>query len=284
MKKLRFFFNGRELRHNDIIKTGDKIIVIDTEAYRSRVFSQNEELWLVQGCHILSGFDRLVFESNREHFWERFVRYSNLGTSLFAQIREAAGLSMNILEQLQNNRIFIPSERALNSISVHYRPDSDEAFVKKIPHILSEIPHFQTLKAITLYANFLGARIDKIIITSTRRTIEQQADIMIEEYFKKQLPMYGPAKQEYEAAKEQAAGPFAEAYARSVVMDYIKRKQHLFYHVSDKEVCDVSPSFINPYQEYFSQSMRIFRQNGYISKESIILGEKGEKAYHFVWD
>lgn len=106
MKKLRFFFNGLELSPNDIIKTGDKIIVIDTEAYRSRVFSQNEESWLVQGCHILSDFDRMVFESNREHFWERFVLYSNLGRSLFAQIREAAGLSMDTLEKLQNNRFY----------------------------------------------------------------------------------------------------------------------------------------------------------------------------------
>ncbi|MGL5956320.1 MAG: hypothetical protein ACRC0X_06930, partial [Brevinema sp.] len=80
------------------------------------------------------------------------------------------GLSMNSLE---SDKIFVATKLGIGQIPIGY---------SSISNPVRNVSDKGKLKAhvIALYTNYLGASINKLTITSTKRTLEQQAEIIVQ--------------------------------------------------------------------------------------------------------
>ncbi|MGL4367228.1 MAG: hypothetical protein ACRCTQ_02950, partial [Brevinemataceae bacterium] len=229
-------------------------------------------------------------------FARLWQQLSSSDKTLTIEARKACGYPIGKLHsnELSKKRVFVVTEKALRGeIDISYRPDCPTCNVKKIPHVLKE-EHFEAVKIIILFANFLGATIKKGTISSTKRTIEEQADIIINDYIKKgNKNSYAPTQEKYyntlnKALKTSESLIVSEEKAKLTVVKYIKSKKSEFYHIEDNFTgshiaFDIAPNSIGSSNiSYMQTAFSIFRPK-LINKESINYQEKGDNAFHFVF-
>ena len=164
----KLFLNGTELKSNATLKEGQHIICIDPDTYKNRNFTSQEASNLQNGYFMLDEFAQCVFSVSPSKFWERFSKVISI--SKLKEIRSAVGYTMDKFhnDELRSHKLFVPSDQGINSISVEYKSND----LTKISGTAEE-----RLKCIVLYYNAMYNNSQKkIIITSTKRTPEDQAD------------------------------------------------------------------------------------------------------------
>ncbi|MGL4561613.1 MAG: hypothetical protein ACRCV0_04915 [Brevinema sp.] len=120
-----------------------------------------------QGKYLVSSNELIIFKNNSDKFWERIIKVSGLSANEFHQIRSNFGYTK---DKLEGSSIFTPSKSALDSINVSF--EEDQPSVNSNAILIS--------KELALHANFLGASIKKIVITSTQRDVKKQAKLMVD--------------------------------------------------------------------------------------------------------
>ena len=163
----KLFLNGTELKSNATLKEGQHIICIDPDTYKNRNFTSQEASNLQNGYFMLDEFAQCVFSVSPSKFWERFSKVISI--SKLKEIRSAVGYTMDKFhnDELRSHKLFVPSDQGINSISVEYKSND----LTKISGTAEE-----RLKCIVLYYNAMYNNSQKkIIITSTKRTPEDQA-------------------------------------------------------------------------------------------------------------
>ena len=188
--------SGKELKDSDLLPSrNERLNVLYINEYINRKFNSDQNNNLKKGFYILNNDDMFMIRSNLDSFWSFIANNSGLGSGIF-DIISAVGLTKDGVKSKQaGDKIFIPSRLGLGNITEKYI-DSTDSIVNPIPRL--DLKYIQKLKIIMCYANFLGGDIASFSITSTRRTIEQQADIMIRDYFSKnKRGLYGSSEKSY---------------------------------------------------------------------------------------
>ncbi|MGL4394012.1 MAG: hypothetical protein ACRCS8_02175, partial [Brevinema sp.] len=220
--------------------------------------------------------------------------YKHIGssdTNTTKQARKACAYPTDSLysDELSKGRVFVVTESALGGVGWKYN-DSPNNVVKVIPRI--DINYINKIKIMIYYANFLGGNISYFTITSTFRTPEQQADIMINEYFSKnKRGLYGYSEKKYYNTvedKELGSEEIRKEFARNELIENINsQKSNLpsgkgFPHTNPNyTVIDIDPNSIHsPSHQYLLSSLDKFKGNyiyNYLDQRS------GDNAFHIVF-
>lgn len=120
------------------------------------------------GRYTLTSYDKIILNINPDIFWEKLYQYDN-DKEINKTAYKAFGLKYDL--SIFEDAVFAATETGLKRIdinyhySISYRNISREAFHK--------------VKVIALYANFQGADITQLKISSTGRSREEQANQMV---------------------------------------------------------------------------------------------------------
>lgn len=149
------------------------------------------------------------------------------------------------------------------------------------------------LRVVIIFAKFLGANIEKAFISSTLRSAEKQADIMISDYFSNPYNTFYPNSRAlyFQELNHNILRPMGvrEQAAKEKLVEYIKKNFTSFPHVKENagnnEVFDVASNgseITGRNADLLNLSMEMFKANGFISSKSLPYTLSGDKAFHFV--
>ncbi|MGL5956389.1 MAG: hypothetical protein ACRC0X_07305, partial [Brevinema sp.] len=247
---------------------------------------------LKKGMYFLTQEDVSAIQKSSEIFWQYIA--NNLPISQVLSIREAAGKNKDeVYNKTVGDKIFIPSHIGLESIKIIYSKHSSPK-----ENIYDDGK--RKVQVIGLFANFLGANLHSLTITSTSRTPEEQADIMVKKIIN------FPNGKNYPTVRDRIKKYYLE-YQQNKVSEkeykdyiYIESLKHIeespsgYRHINKnhKYVFDIGVFESNNYLGMSSiditkmtQSFQLFESRSFISPKSLYYEEtKDEQAYHFVID
>lgn len=250
--------------------------------YKKFELSSEQKRNLEKGFYKVGIGDRLIFNINKDLFWNRLYSDSK-DKSINEEARQGVGLSMNSLE---DDKIFVATKRGISSILEKY-VDSFDSIVNPIPRI--DDKYIEKIKIIICYANSLGGSIDKFSITSTKRTPAQQADIMIRDYFSKnKRGLYGDSEKIYfDNLENTELGDIdtRKTIAREKLIENINNQKNNpitgpgFHHTNPNyTIVDIAPSSIAS-KSQFEQSLAKFKGSYLVTYEK----PPKDHAYHLVF-
>lgn len=263
--------------------------------YCGQTLSISQQQELEHGRYTLTSYDKIILSINPDIFWEKLYQYDDNDKEINKTAYKAFGLKYDL--STFEDAVFAATETGLKRIdinyhhSISYRNISREAFHK--------------VKVIALYANFQGADITQLKISSTGRSREEQANQMVAYLILPNSRMYPSTREKLAFDRENyhngsiSLTKFKEIAFEKALED-VNKNPHFYGHLKENlekqgnNVFDIGPgkSNLSPSQiNIFNTAMDEARKSGYISRNSKLYGEgasenseDGEKAFHFVID
>ncbi|MGL5955342.1 MAG: hypothetical protein ACRC0X_01865 [Brevinema sp.] len=252
---------------------------------------------LKKGIYHVSSLDKILFALSKDLFWKRLIKVSELSPSEFHKIREKFGYNQNSLKEGQS--IFIPLKRKLNNIEIKFGKNADPSSFNSSCKPL--------LKEMAVHANFLGANIKYLVITSTSRTPEKQAVLMINyltDGYKE--GMYQTTRNWLYIDKQKDGNTYYEQFQKGMItqlqfeqiveelaLKHIRANLNDYAHVSDsRNVFDIGPNSSGHSRNdinCFNKTISLV-EGKYLNPQTKLYGEGrrpnsdkgGEEAYHIV--
>ena len=257
-------------------------------AYSLIPLGNNQLSNMEKGFYFITTLDKNMFSENKNIFWNRLIKVSGLSENEFHKFREKFGHSK---DRLEGNKIFFPSKKGLSRIDLSFGSGTDQNAMRDKGKEISI--------GMALHANYLGANIRKLVITSTQRTEQKQAKLMVPYLKRDDSTMYPSVRGWLHTDKQTDGNTYYEQWKKNIITEsefsniaeklalkHVKANKSDYKHVSDEngKVFDIGPNesgHSGNDRTCYNKSITILEGNG-LHGNSKLYGEGGENAYHIV--